>query len=105
MFKTALYTRQPTNKSAEGGGLRKSASRRPSLSLAILALTTSLGSVTHKTISLIALMLVILVAVEDPNVGKLRTIVQDAIGRMRGHSFGWKALWDSKPEWSCSKLD
>jgi hypothetical protein len=42
-------------------------------------------------------MLVILVMVEDPDVGKLRTIAQDAIVRMRGHSFSWKALWD----WSC----
>jgi len=35
-------------------------------------------------------MLAIVVVVEELNVGKLRTIVQDAIGRMRGHSFGWK---------------
>jgi len=46
-------------------------------------------------------MLAIVVVVEDPNVGKLRTIFQDEIGRMRGHSFGWKALWDLNPDWSC----
>jgi hypothetical protein len=20
---------------------------------------------------------------------------------MRGHDFGWKAVWDSNPDWSC----
>lgn len=37
-------------------------------------------------------MLAIVIVVEDPNVGKLRTIVQDAIRCMQGHNFGWKAL-------------
>jgi hypothetical protein len=23
---------------------------------------------------------------------------------MRGHNFGWKAFWDSNPDWSCRKL-
>ena len=36
--------------------------------------------------------------------GKLRTIVQEAIGLMRGHNFGWKAFWVSNPEWTCLKL-
>jgi hypothetical protein len=46
-------------------------------------------------------MLVILVAVEDPDVDKMRTIAQDAIGRIRGHSFAWKSVWDLNPDWSC----
>ena len=31
------------------------------------------------------------VAVEDLDMGKLRTIAEEAIGLMRGHNFGWKA--------------
>jgi len=42
--------------------------------------------------------------VEDPDVDKLRTTPQKSIGLMRGHNFGWKAFWDSNPEWSCLKL-
>ena len=36
--------------------------------------------------------------------GKWRTCAQEAIDFMRGHNFGWKALWDSNPELSCLKL-
>jgi hypothetical protein len=36
--------------------------------------------------------------------GKLRTIAQEEIGLLRGHNFGWKAFWDSNPDWSCLKL-
>ena len=43
-------------------------------------------------------------AFEDPDVGKLRTVAHEAIGVMRGRDFGWKAFWDSNPEWSCLKL-
>jgi hypothetical protein len=39
-------TNQPTKELTEGGDLRESASRRPSVCLAIPALTASLGSVT-----------------------------------------------------------
>jgi hypothetical protein len=35
---------------------------------------------------------------------KLRTIAQEEIGLLRGHNFGWKAFWDSNPDWSCLKL-
>jgi hypothetical protein len=44
------------------------------------------------------------VAVEDPDVSKLRTIAGEAIGLMRGYNFGWKAFWDWNPELSCLKL-
>jgi len=37
-------------------------------------------------------------------VDKVRTIAQEAIGLVRGRNSGWKALWDSNPEWSCLKL-
>jgi hypothetical protein len=40
----------------------------------------------------------ILISVEDSNVGKMWTSAQEAIGIMRGHSFGWKAFWDTSPE-------
>jgi hypothetical protein len=43
-------------------------------------------------------MLAILIVVGDPDVGKLRTIAQDATGHTREHSFGWKALWDLNPD-------
>jgi hypothetical protein len=36
--------------------------------------------------------------VEDRDVGKLRTIGQEALRLMRGINFGWKTFWDSKPE-------
>jgi hypothetical protein len=39
--------------------------------------------------------------VEDPDVGKLRTIDQEAVGLIREHNFGWKAFWYSNPEWLC----
>jgi hypothetical protein len=42
--------------------------------------------------------------VEEPDVGKMKTIVQEKIGLMRGHTFGWKAFWDLNQEWSCLKL-
>ena len=62
-------------------------------------------SKTLKTITWIALMLAILDAVEDPDVGKLRTIAQEATDHMRWHDFGCKAFWDSNPELSCLKLN
>jgi len=46
------------------------------------------------------------VAVEDLEVGKLRSTAQDAEGPMRGggHNFNWKVFWDSKPDWSCLRM-
>jgi hypothetical protein len=38
---------------------------------------------------------------EDRDVGKLRTIDQEALLFMWGFNLGWKASWDSKPERSC----
>jgi hypothetical protein len=32
--------------------------------------------------------------------GKVRTIVQEDIGFMRGHNFGWKAYWRLNQDWS-----
>ena len=43
-------------------------------------------------------------AAEDLDMGKLRTIAQEAIVLMGGYCFGWKAFWDSNPEWSCLEL-
>jgi len=40
------------------------------------------------------------VAVEDLDVGKLRSSAQETEGRMMGHNFKWTAFWDSKPDWS-----
>jgi hypothetical protein len=37
------------------------------------------------------------VTIEDPDVGKLRTIALEAIGLIRGHNFGWNAFWYSNP--------
>jgi hypothetical protein len=34
------------------------------------------------------------VTVKELDVGKLRTIAQEAIDLMRGHNFGWKIFWD-----------
>ena len=42
--------------------------------------------------------------VEDPDVGKLRTIDQEAVDLTRGHNFDCKVFWDSNPELSCLKL-
>jgi len=42
--------------------------------------------------------------VEDPDLGKMKTIAQEKIGFMRGHNFGRKAFWDSNQELSCLKL-
>jgi hypothetical protein len=58
--------------------------------LAIPALTASLVSVTD-TLSCnwnCAYADEFPVVVEDPDVGKLRTIALEAIGLMRGHNFG-----------------
>jgi hypothetical protein len=35
--------------------------------------------------------------VDDLDVGKLRTTVQETIGRMRGHNFSWKGFLGFKP--------
>jgi len=35
---------------------------------------------------------------------KLRIIVKEAIGLMRGHNVGWKAFWESNPDWSHFKV-
>jgi hypothetical protein len=32
--------------------------------------------------------------VENPNMGKLSSIVQEAIGFIWGHTFAWKAFWN-----------
>ena len=83
--------------------------RRKSTSLGLFSrscVTTSLGSVTdglHCNWNC-AYVNEFPVAVEDPDLSKLRTISQEAIGRMRGRNFGWKDFWDSNPEWSCLKL-
>ena len=81
-------------------------SRSPTFCLANPALTASRGSVRH-TLKYNwdrAYVDEFPIAVEDLDVGKLRTIVQGAIGLMRRHNFGWKAFWDSKPDWSCLRL-
>ena len=65
---------------------RESASCRPSVCMAIPALTACLGSVTD-TLDYnrdCAYANEFPVAVEDPDVGKLRTIAQEAIGLMVG---------------------
>jgi len=41
--------------------------------------------------------------VEDPDVGKLRTTAQEAIGLIREHNFGWRAFWYLNQKWSCLK--
>jgi hypothetical protein len=98
-------TNQPTNQTTkelnEGRDLHKSASRRPSTSLAIPALTASLGSITDTLICNCdcAYANEFPVAVEDLDIGKLWTFAQEAIGFKRGRYFGWKAVWDSNPDW------
>ena len=44
------------------------------------------------------------VAVEDLDVGKLRSTAEEAEGRTRGHNFSSKAFWDSNPDWSCLRM-
>jgi hypothetical protein len=80
-------TNQPTKDLTEGRDLRKSTSQRLSASLAIPALTASLGSVTD-TLNCscdCAYANEFPTAVEDLDVDKLRTIAQGAIDLMRGH--------------------
>jgi len=82
--------------------LRFLANRRPSVCLVIPALTARLGSVTD-TLNCNwerAYANEFPVAFEDYDVGKLGTIVQEAIYLIGGHNFGKKAFWDSNPEWS-----
>jgi hypothetical protein len=43
--------------------------------------------------------------VEDPDMGKLRTIAQEAISVMQGQNFGWKAFWDLNPEYLKLTMD
>jgi hypothetical protein len=65
--------------------------------------TASLGSVTaHKWGRAYANEFP--VAVADLDVDKLRTILQEAVGLLKWHNFGWKAFWDSDPDWSYLKL-
>jgi len=77
-----------------------------SLCLAIPALTSLLGSVTD-TLNCNwerAYANEFTVAVEEDDVGKLRTIAEEAIdliGWGGGYNFGKKASWNSNPEWSC----
>jgi hypothetical protein len=100
-----MWFKQLTKDLNEGGDLNKSASRRPRL-FGHSCVTASLGSVTD-TLNRNwdwAYANEFPVAVEDPDLNKLRTISQEAIGRMRGRNFDWKAFWDSKPQWSFLKL-
>ena len=82
------------------------ASRRPSVCLAIPALIASLGSVTDSLnySKDCAYVNEFPVAVEDQDVGNLRTITEEVIGLTSGHDFDWKAFWNSNPEWACFKL-
>jgi len=80
--------------------------RRPSACLAIPTLTSTLGSATGTLNSnkYHAYANEFTVAVEDPDLGKMRNISQETTGLMWGHDFGWKTFWNSNPESSCLKL-
>jgi hypothetical protein len=88
---TNQQTNQPTKELTECGDLVK-ASQRPSVFLAIHALKASLGSITD-TLNYnwdCAYVNGFPIAVEDTDVGKLRTIAQEDLGNLKGHNFGWK---------------
>jgi hypothetical protein len=95
---------QPPTELTEGGDLRESTSRRPSVCQAIPASYCFAGlSKRHLKYNWdCAYVNEFPVACEDFDVGNLRTIVPEVIGLIRGHNFGWKAFWDSKQE--CSRF-
>ena len=81
--------------------------RRPSLCLAIPALTASLGSIAD-TLNYnwdCDCADEFPVEVEDLEVGKVRFTILEGIGFMMEHNFGWKAFWNWKLDWSCLQLN
>jgi hypothetical protein len=77
---------QPSEELTDGGDLRKSASGRPSVCLAIPAFAASLDSVTD-TLNCnfgCAYANEFAITVEDLVVDKLRTIAQEAVGFYEG---------------------
>jgi len=98
----AAPTNQPTNQSTkelpESGDLRESASRRPSVSLAIPALTASLGSVTNTlTITWIALTTTISRRCWRPRRWQTGDHFHEAIVLLKVHNFSWKAFLGFEP--------
>ena len=84
MFVIPLRAEQPTTQSAEELRASAQVAAPRSVCLVVPAFTASLGSVTDYKLGC-AYANEFPVAVEDLDVGKLRTIHQDAVGLLRRH--------------------
>jgi hypothetical protein len=99
-----MLLEEPTRHLTKGEDLHERTYGRPLTCLAIPVLIISLGLVTDTLNYNKDCAYANYFAAEDFNLGKLRTIAQDAVGLTRGYCIGWKAFRDSNPEWSYLKL-